>query len=269
MHAIFEGKPRWLSDNPDRAWTERFFLLYVPVWVTLFGLWTGVFGGAERGDAASIVFGLVIASPYLIVPALRAPKTQGHWTDAYWFKANVFVFLVNFSGNYFVSEYFFDVLGMIYHYPNLELVAGAALVGSGEQSVPVLMYFMTQATYMTYHTTAVIVMRRVLTSGIPGKLVVLMLLSAVLAYAWAWTETMSFANAALEGSFRYEDKDAMLKYGSIVFGIMLLPSFPIFYLLDEKKERRFSLGHAAAAGLAASWLGLFLTDLCTHVVGTL
>ena len=86
---------------------------------------------------------------------------------------------------------------------------------------------------------------------------------------WKLLADKTFANAALEGSFRYEDKDAMLKYGSIVFGMMLLPSFPIFYLLDEKKERRFSLGQAAAAGLAASWLGLFLTDLCTHVVGTL
>jgi cycloeucalenol cycloisomerase len=90
MRAVFEGKPRWLSGNPDLAWTERFFLLYVPVWVVLFSLRTGVFGGAERGDAASIVFGLVIASPYLIVPSLRAPKTQGHWAHAYWFKANVF-----------------------------------------------------------------------------------------------------------------------------------------------------------------------------------
>jgi cycloeucalenol cycloisomerase len=67
-------------------------------------------------------------------------------------------------GNDFISEYFFDVLGMIYNYPNLEINLDSPLVGSGEQSVPLIMYPMTMATYMTYHTTSIIAMRRTMTS---------------------------------------------------------------------------------------------------------
>ena len=177
--------------------------------------------------------------------------------------------MVNFSGNYFITEYFFDVLGMIYHYPQLEWTADAALLGSGEQKVPVLMYFATQATYMTYHTTSIVLMRRVLSAGVPMKLLFFAALSALLAYAWAWTETMSFANATLEGSFRYKDKDAMLAYGSIVFGMMLLPSFPTFFFLDESEKQPWSFWQVVSAALAVSWVGLFLTDLCTHAIGTL
>src|SRR5206468_12446408 len=31
-----EGRARWLSANPDKAWGERFFLLYSPIWMVAF-----------------------------------------------------------------------------------------------------------------------------------------------------------------------------------------------------------------------------------------
>ena len=261
--------PRWFSSNPDRAWSEKFFLAYIPVWIAMSVVWTLLLEGSDRGDLATITYGLVLASPLFLVPALLAPRGGRKWYETYWFKANLFIFIVNFSGNYFVSEYFFDVLGMIYHYPNLHITADAALLGSGEQKVPLIMYLMTQATYMTYHTTAILVMRRVLSSGIPFKLLAFVLLTACLAYAWSWLETMSFANAELESNFRYKDKEAMLAYGSIVFGMMFIPSFPIFYFLDESADSPWDWRVVAAAGLSAALLGLFLTDLCTHVIGVL
>jgi len=269
MVHIAGAGPHWFSPNPDRAWGEKFFLCYIPVWIALFAVWSTAFDGGNRGDAATIAFGLVLASPLLLVPALFAPRNGHYWYESYWLKANLFIFIVNFSGNYFVSEYFFDVLGMVYHYPNLHLTADAALVGSGEQKVPLIMYLMTQATYMTYHTTAIVVMRRVLSSPIPMKLVCFIVLTALLAYCWSWTETMSFANSGLESNFRYKDKDSMLRYGSIVFGMMFIPSFPIFYFLDESADRRWSLLQVTAGALSAALIGLFLTDLCTHVIGTL
>lgn len=269
MYPIAYESPRWFSPNPDRCWGEKFFLYYIPVWITLFAVWSTAFDGGNRGDAATIAFGLLIALPLVLVPAVLAPRRGLRWFETYWFKANLFIFIVNFSGNYFVSEYFFDVLGMIYHYPNLHLTADAALVGSGEQQVPLIMYLMTQATYMTYHTTAIIVMRRVLSSGVPLKLVCFIVLTCLLAYFWSWTETMSFANAELESNFRYKDKDAMLAYGSIIFGMMFIPSFPIFYFLDESSERRWNTLQVIAGALSAAMIGLFLTDLCTHMIGRL
>ena len=130
---------------------------------------------------------------------------------------------------------------MVYHYPNLNVNFDSALVGSGQQRVPVLMYLLTQATYMTYHTTAVVVMRRVLSTRLPVKWLFFMILTLVLSYAWAWTETMSFANAELASHFRYLDREAMLKYGSIIFGLSFIISFPLFYLLDENPKRRWTI----------------------------
>lgn len=264
-----DSRPRWLSENPDRAWAEAFFLLYIPVWIALFSIWTAAFDGGTRGDVETLMFGVLVAAPLVAIPALFAPRRGVRWYQSYWLKANLFIFLVNFSGNYFVSEYFFDVLGMVYYYPNLQYTLDAALLGSGEQDVPLIMYLMTQCTYMTYHTTAVVVMRRVLTTAIPWKWIAFVVLIAVLAYAWSWMETMSFANAELEGNFRYKDKAAMLAYGSIIFGMMFIPSFPLFYYLDESRQRTWNLWQVTAAGLSAAFLGLFLTDLCTHAIGTL
>lgn len=61
----------------------------------------------------------------------------------------------------------------------------------------------------------------------------------------------------------------MLRYGSIVFEMMFIPSFPIFYFLDESADRRWSLLQVCSGGLSAAMLGPFLTDLCTHAIGTL
>lgn len=261
----------WFSENPDRAWAERFFLAYIPVWVALetaFMVWSS---SNPFGNRAAIGISLLIGLPLVLVPALlrQGKNPNGHWFESYWFKANLFIFIVQFFGNYFISEYFFDVLGMIYNYPLLTINLDSALVGSGEQKVPLMMYGITQATYMTYHTTAIIVMRRIMTSRAPWKPLLFVLLVVVLAYAWARAETAAFANPVQEEFFRYKDKQAMLSYGSIVFAMMFLPSFPLFYFLDEKQNRRWSLYAVAGAGLSAAMLGLFFTDLCAHAVGRL
>ena len=177
MSYIEDTQPRWFSANPDRAWGEKFFLAYVPVWIAMLVLFEAFFDTGSFGDGPVLLLGLVIALPLFVVPAVIGSRKELPWHDSYWFKAFLYVFIVNFSGNYFITEYFFDVLGMVYHYPNLDIHLDSALIGSGEQSVPLLMFLLTQATYMTYHTTAIIVMRRVMTSAIPFKTVAFVILS--------------------------------------------------------------------------------------------
>lgn len=260
-------QPRWFSENPDRAWAEKLFLAYIPIWISILLLFETFFDTGALGDVPVLLLGLVVALPLFVVPAMiGARKELRPWHDSYWFKAFLYIFIVSFSGNYFISEYFFDVLGMVYNYPNLNINLDSALVGSGEHKVPLLMFLLTQATYTTYHTTAIVVMRRVMTTKLPMKWLVFAILSAALAYAWAWTETMSFANAELESNFSYKDKETMLAYGSIVFGMAFVFSFPIFYFLDENPRKRWSLFVVVGAAMTAAWLGLFLTDVCTHVI---
>ena len=267
---------RWFSENPDRAWAEKFYLLYTPVWVLLMVIANIIDPDfLFKSDLVLVPFSLIVALPYILVPAIlrRKQNPNGHWYESYWFKAFLFIFIFQLLGNYFISEYFFDVLGMVYHFPNLELTFDSALVGSGTQTVPVIMYPLTMATYMTYHTTAAIALRRTMTSYLGTQKWVKWLVFAVVvlifAYFWAWTETQSFANSAIERNFHYINRDTMLAYGSIVFGLAFLPSFPLFYFLDEKKHRRWKLLEVCAAALSAAMIALFLTDICSGIIGTI
>ena len=267
---------RWFSANPDRAWAEKFFLLYVPVWIALM-VGANVIDGdfLNRGDAVLIPFSLVVALPYALVPAILRRKRNpgGRWYRSYWFKSFLYVLVFQLLCNYFICEYFFDVLGMVYDFPGLKITFDSALVGSGTQTVPVIMYPLTMATYMTYHTTATVVLRRVTTSQLAAKrwrkIALFVLLVLALSYFWAWTETRTFANSAIEGNFRYVNRRAMLAWGSMVFGLMFLPSFPAFFFLDEEEGKRWSVGKAIVAALGAAMIALFLTDICAGLIGTI
>ena len=102
---------RWLSANPDKAWGEKSFLLYSPVWMLVFG----IYQRTRVGDLGNLLVTLAIFAPVWVVPALLHPPTTRHWYEAYWFKLNLWIFVYAAIGTYFLSEYFY-VLGMVYHY---------------------------------------------------------------------------------------------------------------------------------------------------------
>ncbi|MFW2388627.1 MAG: hypothetical protein ACN4G0_09845 [Polyangiales bacterium] len=266
-----DPRPRWFSANPSKAWGEKFFLAYSPVWMTMMALVMGL-GITDRiGEWGFMAIGIAVALPLTLVPALiRDERPIGRrWYQTYWFKANLYIGIFNFAANYFGSAYFFDVLGMVYDYPMIELNLDATLVGSGEQQVPIIMYLLTQAYFLTYHTTAVIVLRRVRTSRLPIGTVLWPLLVLVVAYLWAWMETKAMANPWIESQFYYEDKARMLAYGSLFYALYFIASFPIFYQLDEERDASWSLSLTAAAALSASMIMLFLLDFATALVGPL
>jgi cycloeucalenol cycloisomerase len=263
--------PRWFSDNASKAWGEKFFLVYSPVWMALMASVMGFGISDEIGEWGFLAIGIAVAAPLVVVPALiRDEKPIGRrWYQTYWFKANLYIGIFNFAANYFGSEYFFDVLGMVYDYPMIELNLDATLVGSGEQRVPVLMYLLTQAYFLTYHTTAVIVLRRIRTSGLPIGTVLWPVLLFVVAYFWAWMETRAMANPWIESQFHYEDMERMLAYGSLFYSLYFIASFPIFYRLDEGRDTSWSLTKTASAALSASMIMLFLLDFAAGIFGPL
>ncbi|NNE17670.1 MAG: hypothetical protein HKN10_04245, partial [Myxococcales bacterium] len=246
--------PRWFSANPSKAWGEKFFLAYSPVWMTVMGLVMG-FGVTNRmGEWGFMAVGVAVALPLVAVPALiRDEKPLGRrWYQTYWFKANLYIAIFNFTANYFGTEYFFDILGMVYDYPMIELTLDSTLVGSGEQRVPLIMYLLTQAYFLTYHTTAVIALRRIRTSRLPIGALLWPVLLVVVAYFWAWVETRAMANPWIEGQFYYTDMERMLAYGSLFYSLYFVASFPIFYPLDERREANWSLASTVAAACTAS-----------------
>jgi cycloeucalenol cycloisomerase len=226
------GAPRWFSENPSKAWGEKFFLAYSPVWMTMMGLVMGLGVTQRVGEWGFMAIGIAVALPLVVVPALIRDERQlgRRWYQTYWFKANLYIAIFNFAANYFGSEYFFDILGMVYDYPMIELNLDATLVGSGEQC-PVLVL--------------------------------------VVAYFWAWMETKAMANPWIADQFYYQDMDRMLSYGSLFYSLYFIASFPIFYHLDEDRNANWSLTMTAAAALSASMIMMFLLDFAAAIWGAL
>lgn len=268
--ALGAGRARWFSANPDKAWVEKFFLLYSPVWMASMAMM--MFTGWDKswGDSALLWHGALTAAPVLLGPALLSSRFgTTTWVKSYWLKANLYLFVFGFFGNYFGSEYFFDVLGMVYIYPHATTTLDAALVGRGGQTVPVIMYLYTHVYFMTYHATANIVLRRLRTSGLPAMGVLFPVFVFVIGYAWAFMETKAMANPMMASSFYYEKLDIMLAYGSAIYATYFIASFPIYYFIDEDQNRRWSLTQVVAGGLSAAMLTFFMLDAAAHWVGTL
>lgn len=172
-------------------------------------------------------------------------------------------------GSYFGSEYFFDVLGMEYRYPQLDWNLDAVLLGSGAQRVPLILYGSAHFYFLTYHTGAVILMRRVRTSALgrlPGAWPLTVLLAA---YGFAWAETFFMAGGAIAEQFAYKDLARMLRWGSLYYALYFVVSFPMVYRLDERPGEDWPLRRVAVEALAAGMLLLFLLDLATRRIGTI
>ena len=261
----------WFSDNPSKAWGEKFFLAYTPLWMA--GMAALMFSGAggSWGDLGLNLAMLAIAAPALVVPALvRDERDIGRpWTRTYWFKFNLWVAVFSASGSYFGSEYFFDVLGMVYNYPQLEWRFDSTLLGSGEQSVPTIMYPSAYFYFLTYHTGAVLLLRRLARSPIGRWRWAWPPAVFACAYFFAWAETYAMTSGSIAEQFHYKDLSRMLEWGSAYYAAYFVVSFPMIYRLDEGKDENWSVGRTVTEALAASVLVLFLLDLMTRYVGTL
>jgi cycloeucalenol cycloisomerase len=268
--ATRDGEPRWFSRNPSKAWGEKFFLAYTPSWIGAMGVLMTTGAGKRWGDLALNLAMLAIFAPLLVVPLLVRDETSlgRPWWRTYWCKLNVWVGIYAGVGSYFGSEYFFDVLGMVYDYPQLSWRLDAALVGSGAQTVPFIMYPSAHFYFVTYHTVGVIVLRRVRTSRVfPMVLWPVAVLAA--AYFFAWAETFAMTGGAIAEQFTYRDLPRMLQWGSLFYASYFVISFPMIYRLDENPSDDWPLRRVAVEALAAGMLLLFLLDGLTHFVGRL
>jgi cycloeucalenol cycloisomerase len=257
----------WLSEQPSKAAAERFVLLYSPIWMALVG--AVMLGGLYRGwsDPAYMVFGLAAGAPLIAVPWLwpaAADRELRFWQTS-WFRMNLWVAILVGFGSYFGTEYFFDVLGMRYEFPtrwNLD----AALVGSGRDQVPLFLYPLTQAYFMTYHVGMTVLYRRLrarFALGWPARAALLF----VLAYVVAFAETFFMAIPALQDVFSYPDRGRMLLIGSLFYASYFVISLPVFAEIDE--DRPWTLGRTIGSALAVSMGVLILLDGWTLVFGRL
>ncbi len=275
----------WFAPDPGKAWAERFFLLYSPVWIVAVA-WA-LLSGAVLGwdDPTYLAFGVLVGAPPVVVPALlhrRVPALAGtRWYDSYWLKFNAWIFLFVFVGTYFLTHYFFDILGMRYTFPT-QWNGGAALVGIERPPIPLFMYPLTQAYFVTYHVVMLVLLRRVrgllglplhgppdMSRGTPvlARRLALALATVALAYGVAWAETFFMATDAIAAYFGYADRARMLAYGSLFYACYFLVSLPLLARLDEDPRARTPLGQAVLTSLAAGMLVFLILDLLAHALG--
>jgi cycloeucalenol cycloisomerase len=270
--AAVAGGPRWFSRNPSKAWGEKFFLAYTPFWIACMGILMTTGTGKHWGDVGLNLAMAAILAPLVVVPWLVRDETAlgRPWWRTYWCKLNVWIGIYAAIGSYFGSEYFFDVLGMVYNYPQLHWRLDSALVGSGTQTVPFIMYPSAHFYFVTYHTIAVILLRRVRTSEVFSEVRWLWPVAVLAAaYGFAWAETFAMTGGAIAEQFTYRDLPRMLRWGSLFYASYFVISFPMIYRLDENPGDDWPLRRVAVEALAAGMLLMFLLDGLTHVVGRL
>lgn len=270
----------WFSKNPDKAWGEKFFLAFVPVFC-VYNYAILASGLLDVGNFWHLMQNLAMWLPFcVLLPAWLRRHSGVPWQRSYWFKYNVYMFVYVFFATYFHTEYFFDVLGIRYHFPQVSWYFDSALLGPDEatalasyRKVPVGMYFNAIAFFIVYHSIAVVLMRRVRTMTLAAaawlRALLWALTVAVAAYFFAWAETYFYVGVSdlSRANVWYVDIPRMLSLGSVCYALYFIVSFPNVYRLDEDAAQPWTIGRTVIEASAVSMIVLLLLDLFTWVVG--
>jgi cycloeucalenol cycloisomerase len=274
-----ETHPHWLSRNPDKAWGEKFFVTFVPVFL-LYNAVIQKMDWLDVGTGWHVSQNLLMWLPYCVLLPWWLRRASGvPWSQSYWFKFNVYMTVWVFWASYFHTEYFFEVLGLRYRFPEVDVYFDSALVGPDEataaetfQKVPPGMYTNAIAFFIVYHTLAVICMRRVRTMtfswSIAAQRVTWAVIVLVTALFFAWAETRLYITDDAAANVWYIDLPRMLKWGSIFYAMYFVVSFPNVYRLDESPEEpRWSLSRTVIEASFVGIVSLLLLDLWAQFLG--
>jgi cycloeucalenol cycloisomerase len=267
----------WFSKNPDKAWAEKFLLIFIPV----FFIYNGVIqalGWLDVGNFWHIVQNLAMWVPYCLLLPLWLRRNSGvPWQRSYWFKFNLYLAVYVFFATYYHTEYFFDVLGIRYHFPQVTLYLDSFLLGPDEatalaqhKKIPLGMYLNAIAFFVVYHNAAVVCMRRIKTMTLGFAPLARRLAWAVIvastALFFAWAETFFYITSSAVNNVWYEDLDAMLRVGSVCYALYFIVSFPNIYRMDEEGDS-WTLSRCVIEAGFVSMLSLFLLDLFAWLHG--
>ncbi|KAK9850469.1 hypothetical protein WJX84_012325, partial [Apatococcus fuscideae] len=199
----------WLAQHPGKRWTELFFLAYSPFWI----VWAlGIvvpFEIYEKCDEwGYMAIGLGASLPCFLLPPLLQPQSerQRPFWQRHWVKANVWIAIFSFIGNYFWTHYFYDLLGASYTFKSWRL-----------NDVPITLYFMTHAYFCFYHTLSNLALRRLRhafqTSSRLYRVSAMGLAVFLMAYTTAIMETLTIAHFPY---YTFRDRQQMSKVQGLV-----------------------------------------------------
>lgn len=269
----------WFSKNPDKAWAEKYFLVFIPIFFAYNALIQKM-GWLDIGNFWHITQNLLMWLPYCALLPWWLRRNSGiPWQQSYWFKFNLYMAVFVFYVTYFHTEYFFEVLGMRYRFPKVTLYLDSALLGPNEataflqhKKVPLGMYLNSIAFFIVYHTASVVCMRRIRTltqSAFPAIRHLLWAVTvAATAYFFAWAETFFYITNDAAANVWYIDVPRMLRLGSICYALYFIVSFPNVFRLDEDPgQKPWSLSRIIVEASFVSITVMLLLDIFTWVHG--
>ena len=259
------GRGIWLAPRtnaPKRA-TELWFLRYAAVWIGAFALIIGL-GLYERFTAWTYLWvcgGLAL--PLVLQPFLYPGLTREAdrpLAQRYALKANVWLAIFGWVGNYWYTHYFYSVLGAAYTMPAHRV-----------NGVPWCMFFATHFYFCFYHVLSNCALRFVATGYAPGPRRAALRAAAVLAMAYftAFAETLTISGFPY---YTFADRGRAYTVGSAFYGLYFVVSFPAFLRVDEAPAgavgaQTHTLARAAVEALAAAMAVLQLLDFVRLALG--
>jgi cycloeucalenol cycloisomerase len=128
------------------------------------------------------------------------------------------------------------------------------------------MYPLTHAYFMTYFAALMVVERWIgerLRLGVLWQVVVVIGLS----YGMAFLETWVMASPLLEGLFRYESRERMLRLGSLGYASYFVVGLPMVKRVD--RGERWTLERVVVEAFASCMMILVLLEVWAKVAGPL
>ncbi|KAL3942905.1 MAG: hypothetical protein SGBAC_002977 [Bacillariaceae sp.] len=220
------------SIQPSKRAYEQFVLAYTPMWMFSF-VCIVAFGWYETFDEWSylrVCGGLAL--PFLLQPILLpsagydSPDAKRPLFQRYAFKANLWILVYSFIGNYWYTHYFYSVLKAKYTMPAHRL-----------NNVPIALYFATHFYFSSYHTFSNLLLRKVATSYQKGLLKSLLFVSVVLCFSY-FTAFMETLTISAYPDYSFEDRDMAYTVGSAFYGIYFIVSFPAFFWFDDEIDEK-------------------------------
>mmetsp|Transcript_7237 Transcript_7237/g.10223 ORF Transcript_7237/g.10223 Transcript_7237/m.10223 type:complete len:317 (+) Transcript_7237:159-1109(+) len=218
--------------QPSKYAYERYALIYTPMWIGAFAIII-VFQLYEEFTATTYnVVCVGLALPLLLQPIVfpsagcSSPDTDRPITSRYAFKANVWIAIYSFIGNYWYTHYFYSVLKAKYTMPAHRL-----------NNVPIALYFATHYYFSTYHVFSNALLRKVATTYKAGMVRTVLFIAVVVVFSYftAFMETLTISSFPY---YSFEDRDMAYTVGSAFYGIYFLVSFPAFIFFDDDIDKK-------------------------------
>lgn len=237
---------------------EDFALKYTIFWIFVFAV-VIICQLYEKFDENSYMKLCVsLAAPLLLQPFFAPMPAEKNLPVSmrYSFKANVWLAIFSFIGNYWYTHYFYTVLKAKYTFPSHRL-----------NDVPVALFFATHFYFVTYHTFANMLLRKIETTFVPSVQRTMYFWLTVFSFSYftAYMETLTISSFPY---YSFEDRDMVYTIGSAFYGIYFMVSYPVFYRLDEKinaitqSEHPYSLFQTVMEAMGSSMIVLLLLDFC-------